>query len=50
MWLPQNKGDNICERYEFTETKCEMTVKNLTSNVIIVEPNSYQVMLKCVKL
>lgn len=50
MWLPQNKGDNICERYEFTETKCEMTVKNLTSHEIIVEPNSYQVMLKCVKL
>lgn len=50
MWLPQNKGSNICERYEFTETKCEMTVKNLTSDVIIVEPNSYQVMLKCVKL
>jgi hypothetical protein len=49
-WLPQNKGGNICLRYEFTETKCEMTVKNLTSDVIIVEPNSYQVMLKCVKL
>jgi hypothetical protein len=50
MWLPQNKGGNICIRYEFTETKCEMTVRNLTSNVIIVEPNTYQVMLKCVKL
>lgn len=50
MWLPQNKGGNLCERYEFTETKCELTIKNLTNNAIIVEPNSYQVMLKCVKL
>lgn len=50
MWLPQNNGGNICERYEFTETKCEMTLKNLTDSAIIVEANSYQVMLKCIKL
>lgn len=49
MWLPQNKGSNVMERYEFTGTKCELTVHNLTSNEIIVEPNSYQVMLKVIK-
>lgn len=49
MWLPQNKGSNVMERYEFTNTKCELTVHNLTSNEIIAEPNSYQVMLKVIK-
>lgn len=49
MWLPQNKGANVIERYEFTNTKCELTAHNLTSNEIIVEPNSYQVMLKVIK-
>lgn len=49
MWLPQNNGANVIERYEFTGTKCELTVHNLTSNEIIVEPNSYQVMLKVIK-
>lgn len=49
LWLPQNKGTNVIERYEFTETKCELTVHNLTSHDIIVEPNSYQVMLKVIK-
>lgn len=49
MWLPQNKGANVIERYEFTGTKCELTVHNLTSNEIIVDPNSYQVMLKVIK-
>lgn len=49
MWLPQNKGANVIERYEFTNTKCELSVHNLTSNEIIVEPNSYQVMLKVIK-
>lgn len=49
MWLPQNKGANVIERYEFTSTKCELTVHNLTGNEIIVEPNSYQVMLKVIK-
>lgn len=49
MWLPQNKGGNVMERYEFTNTKCELTVHNLTSNEIIVDPNSYQVMLKVIK-
>ena len=49
MWLPQNKGANVIERYEFTNTKCELTVHNLTSTEIIVEPNSYQVMLKVIK-
>lgn len=49
MWLPQNKGANVIERYEFTGTKCELSVRNLTSNEIIVNPNSYQVMLKVIK-
>lgn len=49
MWLPQNKGGNVMERYEFTNTKCELTVHNLTSDEIIVDPNSYQVMLKVIK-
>ena len=49
LWLPQNKGANVIERYEFTNTKCELSVHNLTSNEIIVEPNSYQVMLKVIK-
>lgn len=49
MWLPQNKGSNVMLRYEFTNTKCVLTVLNLTSNEIIVEPNSYQVMLKVIK-
>lgn len=49
MWLPQNKGGNVIERYEFTGTKCELTVRNLTSNEIIVEPNSYQVMLRVIE-
>lgn len=49
MWLPQNKGGNVMERYEFTGTKCELTVHNLTSSEIIVEPNSYQVMVKVIK-
>lgn len=49
LWLPQNKGANVIERYEFTATKCELTVHNLTSNDIIVEPNSYQAMLKVIK-
>lgn len=48
-WLPQNKGSNVMVRYEFTNTKCVLTVRNLTSNEIIVEPNSYQVMLKVIK-
>lgn len=49
LWLPQNKGGNVIERYEFTGTKCELTVHNLTSSEIIVEPNSYQVMLRVIK-
>lgn len=49
LWLPQNKGANVIERYEFTGTKCELSVHNLTSNEIIVDPNSYQVMLKVIK-
>lgn len=49
MWLPQNKGANVIQRYEFTGTKCELTVRNLTSHEIIVDPNSYQVMLKVIK-
>ena len=49
LWLPQNKGSNVVERYEFTGTKCELTVHNLTSSDIIVEPNTYQVMLKVIK-
>lgn len=49
LWLPQNKGANVIERYEFTGTKCELSVHNLTSNDIIVDPNSYQVMLKVIK-
>lgn len=49
LWLPQNKGANVIERYEFTGTKCELTVHNLTSHEIIVEPNTYQVMLKVIK-
>lgn len=49
LWLPQNKGANVIEGYEFSGTKCELTVHNLTSNEIIVEPNSYQVMLKVIK-
>lgn len=49
MWLPQDKGDNVIERYEFSDTKCELTVHNLTGNEIIVSPNSYQVMLKVIK-
>lgn len=49
LWLPQNKGANVIERYEFTGSKCELSVHNLTSNEIIVDPNSYQVMLKVIK-
>lgn len=49
LWLPQNKGSNVIERYEFTGTKCELSVHNLTSNNIIVDANSYQVMLKVIK-
>lgn len=49
LWLPQNKGANVIERYEFTGTKCELSVHNLTGNKIIVEPNTYQVMLKVIK-
>lgn len=49
LWLPQNKGGNVIERYEFSGTKCELTVHNLTSNEIIVDPNTYQVMLKVIK-
>lgn len=49
LWLPQNKGANVVERYEFTGTKCELSVYNVTSHDIIVEPNSYQVMLKVIK-
>ena len=49
LWLPQNKGANVIERYEFTGTKCELSVHNLTSNDIIIDPNSYQVMLKVIK-
>lgn len=49
LWLPQNKGANVIERYEFTDTKCELSVHNLTSHEIIVDPNSYQVMLKVIK-
>lgn len=49
MWLPQNKGANVIERYEFSNTKCELTVHNLTGSEIIVSPNSYQVMLKVIK-
>lgn len=49
LWLPQNKGANVIERYEFTGTKCELSVHNLTSNEINVDPNSYQVMLKVIK-
>ena len=49
LWLPQNKGANVIERYEFTGTKCELSVHNLTGNEIIVDPNSYQVMLKVIK-
>lgn len=49
LWLPQNKGANVIERYEFTGTKCELSVHNLTSHEIIVDPNSYQVMLKVIK-
>lgn len=49
MWLPQDKGSNVMERYEFSNTKCELTVHNLTTSEIIVSPNSYQVMLKVIK-
>nr|DAE96398.1 MAG TPA: putative tail fiber protein [Caudoviricetes sp.] len=49
MWLPQNKGRNVIERYEFTGTKCELTVHNLTSNEIIVEPDTYQVKLRVIE-
>lgn len=49
LWLPQNKGSNVIERYEFTGTKCELSVHNLTSNNIIADANSYQVMLKVIK-
>jgi hypothetical protein len=49
LWLPQNKGSNVIERYEFTGTKCELTVHNLTSHDIIVDGNTYQVMLKVIK-
>lgn len=49
LWLPQNKGANVIERYEFTGTKCELSVHNLTSHDIIVDANSYQVMLKVIK-
>lgn len=49
MWLPQDKGANVMERYEFSNTKCELTVHNLTGSEIIVSPNSYQVMLKVIK-
>lgn len=49
LWLPQNKGANVIERYEFTGTKCELNVHNLTNQDIIVDPNSYQVMLKVIK-
>lgn len=49
MWLPQNKGGNVIERYEFTATKCELSVHNLTSNEIIVGPDSYQVMLRVIE-
>lgn len=49
LWLPQNKGANVIERYEFTGTTCELSVHNLTSHDIIVEPNTYQVMLKVIK-
>lgn len=49
LWLPQNNGANVIERYEFTSSKCELSVHNLTSHEIIVEPNSYQVMLKVIK-
>lgn len=49
LWLPQNKGANVIERYEFTGTKCELSVRNLTGNEIIVDPNTYQVMLKVIK-
>lgn len=49
LWLPQNNGANVIERYEFTGTKCELSVHNLTGNKIIVEPNTYQVMLKVIK-
>lgn len=49
LWLPQNKGANVIERYEFTGTKCELSVHNLTSHEIIVDPNTYQVMLKVIK-
>lgn len=49
MWLPQDKGGNVMERYEFSNTKCELTVHNLTASEIIVSPNSYQVMLKVIK-
>ena len=49
LWLPQNKGANVIERYEFTGTKCELSVRNLTSHEIIVDPNTYQVMLKVIK-
>lgn len=49
LWLPQNKGANVIERYEFSGTKCELGVHNLTSNEIIVEPNTYQAMLKVIK-
>lgn len=49
LWLPQNKGSNVIERYEFTSSKCELAVHNLTSNDIITDANSYQVMLKVIK-
>ena len=49
LWLPQNKGSNVIERYEFTGTQCTLSVHNLTSNDIIVDANSYQVMLKVIK-
>lgn len=49
LWLPQNKGANVIERYEFTGTKCELSVHNLTSHDIIVDGNTYQVMLKVIK-
>lgn len=49
LWLPQNKGANVIERYEFTGLKCELSVHNLTGHEIIVDPNTYQVMLKVIK-
>lgn len=49
LWLPQDKGSNVIERYEFSGSKCELSVHNLTSHDIIADGNSYQVMLKVIK-